>query len=243
MRVARGFDVLGLATALPLSGRPSSSRARLRCEAIDLARREALVDAAYCYCIVPLERRPAADDVLLHAGGEALAAGRLIPASGELTAIACCVCTIGPALEQRVTALFSERRASFAMALDELGNELLFAVSRRAQDRMQADLARRKLCMAGELRAGDPGLDLDAQPAVLRLAQSENVGVALLPGNLMTPLKSTSMVLGVGIDLPAAQWSRCDRCPNRDKCAVVARAKSATAAAATTAAATTAQTA
>lgn len=223
-RVARGFDVLRLATAVPQTGRPSASRERLRREAIELTRHEALIDAAYSYCMVPLARRPAPADKFLHAGGETLPASWLIPESGELTAVACGVCTLGQRLEQRVSALFVQRHAALAMALDQLGNELLFTVSRRAQDRMQADATRRGLCLAGELRAGDPGLPLEAQGAVLRLAQSENVGVALHHGSIMTPLKSTSMVLGVGIDLPAVQWSRCDHCPNRDKCAVIARA-------------------
>ncbi len=179
MRVARGFDVLRLATAVPQTGRPSASRERLRREAIELTRHEALIDAAYSYCIVPLARRPAPADKFLHAGGETLPASWLIPESGELTAVACGVCTLGQRLEQRVSALFVQRHAALAMALDQLGNELLFTVSRRAQDRMQADATRRGLCLAGELRAGDPGLPLEAQGAVLRLAQSENVGVAL----------------------------------------------------------------
>jgi hypothetical protein len=237
MRVARGFDVLGQAAAMPQSGRPSASRERLRCEAIDLAQRDALVDAAYCYSIVPLDAPPAE---LLCAGGEQLFAPWLLPASGQLTAIACGVCTLGAGIEQRVSALFAERKASLALALDNLGNELLFAVSRRAQDRMQADVSRRGLSMAGELRAGDPGLALEAQGAVLRLAQAETIGVELKPGHLMHPFKSTSMVLGVGIDLPAVQWSRCDTCPTRDKCAVVARAQSAATAAADAATAPTA---
>ncbi len=224
MRVARGFDVLGQAEAAPQPGRPSASRERLRREAIELARAEALIDAAYSYCLVPLDAPPAE---ILCAGGEKLFAPWLLPASGQLTALACGVCTLGPLLEQRVSLLFAERKASLALALDGLGNELLFAVSRRAQDRMQADATRRGLSMAGELRAGDPGLALDAQGAVLRLAQAETIGVALKSGHLMHPFKSTSMVLGIGIDLPAVQWSRCDTCPTRGKCAVVARTKTA----------------
>lgn len=223
MRVARGFDVLGQASAVPQSGRPSASRERLRREAIGLARVESLIDAAYSYCIVPLDRPPSAEDLLLHAGGETLPACWLIPASGKLTALACCVCTIGPLLEKRVTSLFAEKRASLAVALDELGNEMLFAVSRRAQDRIHADAHRRRLTMAGELHAGDPGLDLSAQSTVLRLAQCENVGVALLHASIMTPLKSTAVVLGVGIALPPVTWSRCDLCPSRTKCGIGTR--------------------
>jgi hypothetical protein len=40
---------------------------------------------------------------------------------------------------------------------------------------------------------------------------------------MMSPLKSTSMVLGVGIALPQTQWSRCDSCPSRDRCSIVGK--------------------
>ena len=88
--------------------------------------------------------------------------------------------------------------------------------------------------MAGELRAGDPGLALEAQGAVLRLAWAETVGVAVHEGSLMRPLKSTSMVLGVGENLPATAWSRCDHCPSGATCGVRARARAAAEAAAAT---------
>ncbi|OIR01730.1 vitamin B12 dependent methionine synthase, activation domain [mine drainage metagenome] len=215
MPVARGFDVLRAALAAPLHGRPSAARERLRQEAAELVRDEELVEAAYSYRIVPLEA-PAAS--LLRAGGEQLQAPRLIPESGQLTALACGACTLGSRLEARVGALFAQRRASLALALDALGNEMLFAASRRAQDRMLADAGRRGLTMAGELRAGDPGLALEAQAAVLRLAWAETIGIHIPHGQLMQPLKSASMVLGVGIDLPPAHWSRCDACNFRQKC-------------------------
>src|SRR5665647_3237595 len=48
-------------------------------------------------------------------------------------------------LEARVTTLFGEKRASLALALDGLGNELLFATSRWVQDHMLADAKRQQL--------------------------------------------------------------------------------------------------
>jgi hypothetical protein len=220
MRVARGIDVLREVADSPRFGRPSALRDRLRREALELARAEELVDAAYSYRIVALEA-PAAPT--LRAGGETVHAPRLLPESGQLTALACAVCTLGTRLEQRVTSLFAERRASLALALDQLGNELLFAASRRVQDRMLVDAARRGLSVAGELRAGDPGLALAEQATVLRLAQAGLIGVHVSDDQLMQPLKSVSMVMGVGLDLPPAQWSRCDDCPRREKCKLVAR--------------------
>ncbi|MGA3308264.1 MAG: hypothetical protein ABSD08_06575 [Xanthobacteraceae bacterium] len=59
---------------------------------------------------------------LLRASSEALLAPRLLPESGQLTAIGCGARTIGPAPEARVASLFAERRAARAVALGELGN-------------------------------------------------------------------------------------------------------------------------
>ena len=77
--------------------------------------------------------------------------------------------------------------------------------------------------MSGELRAGDPGLALDAQAAVLRLAQAGGIGVRLGSGQEMQPLKSVSMVFGIGVDLPKTHWSRCDDCSSRAKCGLAGR--------------------
>lgn len=217
----RGADVLRRVAAMPLRGHATGLRARMRGEALELARAEKLVDAAYSYRIVPLEgsARPT-----LRAGGEVLQASRLLPESGELTALGCAACTVGPGIEARVRSLFAEKRASLALALDELGNEMLFEVSRRAQDRMLADAVRRRLTFGGELHAGDPGLELEAQGAVLRLAQADGIGIRLGRGRVMHPLKSVSMLIGIGIDLPKARWSRCDHCPSRAKCGLPGRA-------------------
>ena len=194
----------------------SPVRARLRNAAIALIQAEGLVeDAAYSYHIVPLEA-PAADRLL--AGGESIHAPRLLPESGELTALGCGACTLGPLLGQRSTALFAEKRAALAVALDEVGNEMLFALGRRLQDRLLADALKKRLSLAGELHAGDPGLDISAQAAVLRLAEGDKIGIGLHHGHLLTPLKSGSVVYGIGKNLPAVSWSRCDSCPSKEKC-------------------------
>jgi len=213
MATVRGVDLRRELANVPAGLSPV--RARLRNEAIALILAEDLVEACYSYNIVPLQQ-PAGET--LHIGGESLHAPRLLPESGELTALGCGVCTVGPRVEARVSELFREKRASLALAVDGIANEMLFALGRRIQDRMLSECYRRRLSMAGELHAGDPGLDLAAQALVLRLAEGENIGVRLHGGQLLTPLKSTSVVLGVGRNLPEVTWSRCDDCASRAKC-------------------------
>lgn len=220
MPTVRSSGLLRDIAAIPFAGAPLRQRGRFRRDALDLVKRENLLNAAFCYRIVPLDEPPS--DVL-RAGGEALDAVRLVPETGQLTAVAVGVCTLGSALEQRATALFAERRMSLALALDELGNHILFALSRRVQDRIVIEARKQHLTAAGELRAGDPGLPLQAQAAVQRLACAESIGVTVTQGQVLHPLKSMSIVLGVGIDLPPARWSRCDDCPSAPKCRMSGR--------------------
>ena len=218
-----GVDLLREMAIAPPEGW-SPARKRLRGEAIELVKAEDLVEASYSYNIVPLEG-PAAET--LHLGGETLYAPQMLPASGKLTALGCGVTTLGSRIELRVRKLFGEKRASLAMAMDGLANEMLMALDRRIQDRMLSECYRRRLTMAGELRAGDPGLDISAQAAVLRLANAQSIGVEVNGSHLMTPLKSTSLVFGVGRDLPAVSWSRCDTCPSSKTCSFGYRPKAA----------------
>jgi hypothetical protein len=198
----------------------SSLRQRFRDEAFALIAREELADPAMSFSIADLDA-PAAET--LRAGGESFFAPKLLPPSGQLTALACGVATVGPRLEERVGILFRKRSMSLALALDDVANDLLLAVSRRLQDRMLLTARTRGLTMAGELRPGDPGLALNAQAGLLRLAGASSIGVSLFGGHMLSPVKSVSMMLGAGLDLPPARWSRCDECGSRATCKIVAQ--------------------
>jgi hypothetical protein len=191
----------------------------LRSEALALVREAGLMRARASWRTVPLEGQPG-EAGRLCADGEVLHAPWLVPASGELTGVACAVLTIGPKLEEHVSQLFAQRKVTLAVALDGVGNELLFALSRKVQDRMFAGVRRQGLTMAGELRAGDPGLALSAQQTVLKLAGADQIGVTVTRTQMMNPTKSSTIVQGVGHDLPKVTWSRCDDCRSRERCAI-----------------------
>jgi hypothetical protein len=159
------------------------SRQKFRDEAMALIEIELLADPAFSFSIVDLEG-PVAET--LRAGGESFYAPLLLPPSGQLTALACGVATVGRRLEKRIGLLFRER--SMSLALDEAANDLLHAVSRRLQDRMLLTARKSGLTLAGELRPGDPGLALSAQSSVLRLAGADSIGVAVFGGHMLNPI-------------------------------------------------------
>jgi len=214
MSVARNVDTLALLAAAPPRRAYAPAAARLRAAALELARERRLGDGAFSFRFVP---RAEASGLLAADGPLEPLAGAL-PAIERLAAIVCGVCTLGPAISDCVGELFAARRPAVAVALDELGNELLLLLGRRAEDRMLGAARRRGWNLSGELRAGDPGLRLDAQPEVLRLADAAAIGVTLTPGLLMRPLKSSTVMFGAGRGLPDTRWSRCEHCRSRARC-------------------------
>ncbi len=189
--------------------------ARQRAKAIALLEEESLLQAAFTFKQLSLD---SVDGSQLKIAGSQLDAPLLIPQSGQLTGLCFGACTLGAGLEQRVTELFQQRRASLALALDSLGTELLFDLGRRLHDRIVIDSRRQGLSVGQDLHAGDPGLDLCAQATVLRLADAQKIGINLHNSNLLQPLKSSSVVMSVGYDLPKPNWSRCEHCPSRARC-------------------------
>jgi hypothetical protein len=209
------FDALKAVSRTPLTMTRSPTAAKLRTQALELIREEGLGESRYAFRIVALENE---DEGTLTLEGETLFAPWLTPKTGRLTALGIGLATLGPALEQRVTQLFAEKKATLAFALDQLGNELLFATAARLEVRLRMLAKRRELSVSGELHPGDPGLALAAQGSLIRLLAPDTLDVSLHNGHLLNPLKSGSAIFGVGVGLSAATWSRCDFCASRKKC-------------------------
>jgi hypothetical protein len=103
-------------------------------------------------------------------------------------------------------------------ALDALDEQVVMEVSRQSQGPALALVKRRGLTIVGKLRPGNAGLALEAPPAAPRLFGVTRIGLDCTPGLNLSPHKSVSVVYGVGFDLPATSWSRCDDCRWRETC-------------------------
>lgn len=178
----------------------SPVRSRRREMALALIREEALLDAAHSFNTVQLQGID--DDGRLRVGGEILPSPAQLHDAGEIVALGCGACTLGPRLEARVRQLFSEKRAALATALDYLGNELLFALGQVLQEDILASVRRQRLSLGKELQIEDSVHALSAQAAVLRLAGAADIGISLHRRNLLLPVKSTSMVFVIGRNQP-----------------------------------------
>jgi hypothetical protein len=190
--------------------------ARAADEARVLMARDDLVQAASGFRVHPVER---IRDGVLDTAGCALHAPALAQVSDRLTAVVAAACTLGPALERRVSALFAARQPGLAMALDTLGTDLLFRLSDRLYARIRREMRRQGLRVGPPQNPGDAGLALQAQPAVLQLSGVPATALCANGSGMLQPVKSLTFIAALGPDLPVhAVTPRCVRCAVRDRC-------------------------
>ncbi len=139
---------------------------------------------------------------------------------GCATEAALVVGTIGERLEKRVSGYFAEQQAAKAVILDAVGIEAVYQVSEVAIRRIEEEAAKRDLRASIPLNPGMSAMcSLEEQKVVFRVVPAQEIGVKLTPSSVMVPLKSTSMIIGLGVDVRTRDMgTQCDYCSLRETC-------------------------
>lgn len=133
------------------------------------------------------------------------------------TQVALAVCTVGPALDERVTALFTENPVR-ALALDGAGIAAVGGIARLASERVREEAAARGLRIGMRAEPGQEGWPIQQQRVLFDLLPAEEIGVRLTASCLMLPRKSLSFVVGLGPEMQPDAVT-CDFCSKRERCA------------------------
>jgi hypothetical protein len=196
-------------------GNPKRARPQLReiCVAMTEQARPLLTPAVAYEIFDVLEVR---HERLVISPRISLRSPRLAKILGGARQIAMAVCSIGPQLEEAVHAMFAAGQPVEATVLDGVGSAAVEELSQRAC-RMFEDIAHdHGLTASGPISPGEPDWPLEAQRDLLDLVAAEEIGVTLMDSYLMHPLKSLSMVVGIGQNLSAG--SSCEFCSLKDVC-------------------------
>lgn len=150
-------------------------------------------------------------------GGAVFEGALVARALAGATDVALAVCTIGSALDERVTALFEAGDPVRALALEGAGIAAVGRVSRMVGVRM-CDMASTRGSRTG-MRAspGQEGWPIQQQRVLFGLLPAGEIGVRLTTSCLMLPRKSISFVIGLGPEMRADAVT-CDFCSKRERC-------------------------
>lgn len=194
---------------------PQRARPELVATARDVIEEaQALLEPAALYTVVPVRdfhhQTVVLDDDVTFEGP--LVARAL--AGAEQVALA--VCTIGPALEERVDALFGVEPVR-AMALDGAGVGALRVVSEMVVERIRAEARAGDLGSGMRASPGQEGWSIWQQRELFRLVPAGRIGVRLAETCLMLPRKSVSFAIGMGPDMRPDAVA-CNFCSKRERC-------------------------
>ena len=162
---------------------------------------------------VPVER----DGDRLAAAGVTLTIPRIAERWGPVEELVAGVCTIGGALEERVSALWDARELPLAMMLDSVGSGAVESLAEYVNDLLCQEGIARATRVTNRVSPGYGGWDVAEQRLLWQLCPGDAIGVALNEACFMTPTKTITILVGAGAAARVDDYfSQCARCWMRD---------------------------
>ncbi len=127
------------------------------------------------------------------------------------------VCTIGNKIDKLVANTFPENPA-LSMAIEGMASVATEMLGNAFCNYLKSIVIKEDLVINLPIHPGMVGWPLDeGQPQIFNILDTKNIGVTLEPSGFMKPLKSLSMVIGVGHSLDNHMKS-CDLCSLQKTC-------------------------
>ena len=180
-----------------------------------LGEARALLAPAAMYTVLPL--RDFRHQQVTLEGGAVFEGPLVARALAGATQVGLAVCTIGPALEERTSALFAAGDSLQALALDGAGTAAIGELSRMLGARIRDEASARGLGTGMRASPGQEGWSIWQQRVFFGLVPAEEIGVRLTESCLMLPFKSVSFVIGLGPEMRPGAVT-CDFCSKRERC-------------------------
>jgi hypothetical protein len=134
----------------------------------------------------------------------------LLPLLAKAKELATVVCTIGPKLEEQATEYFSRGEPLRGTLLDGIGSAAVDSLTQEVCKLITGEASSRGYQASSPISPGMPGLPIEEQRQLLKLASAGKVGVSLTTSGMMNPRKSASMVIGIGLQM--ATWTQAEVC-------------------------------
>ncbi len=131
--------------------------------------------------------------------------------------------SIGDAIEEHVTKYFSDGRYAYSVILDAAATAAVEQVADAMEKAIEPKIAKEGYTMRWRFSPGYGDWPLEQQPEMVRLAESEKIGVRLSDASMLVPRKSITAIIGLVPQekIPAQHTpsgcAACDKfdCPSR----------------------------
>ena len=152
-------------------------------------------------------------DSIRVAGGVELRIPEIGRLWGAIESVGIAVCTIGDALESRVSELWESRELPLAAMLDSVGSAAAECLAEYVNDLLCQVAIAERLNVTNRISPGYAGWDVAEQRLVFSLCPGDPAGVTLNSACFMTPTKSISLLVGIGAEARVDHYfTQCRRC-------------------------------
>jgi hypothetical protein len=156
---------------------------------------------------------------LILTSGATLGGGPLTTVVAGASELAVGVCTAGAAISRRVTEYQHSERRLRAMFLDDLGSWAVDQVRQQLCQTIETEAVARGWQASASLSPGESAWPVTQQSVLFSLLDTQPIGVVLTESLVMSPIKSLSLVIGIGPGPLGVQGaSNCDFCTLRERC-------------------------
>ena len=105
--------------------------------------------------------------------------------------------SVGDAIEEHVTKYFADGRYAYSVILDAAATAAVEQVADAMEKAIEPKVAKEGYTMRWRFSPGYGDWPLDQQPEMVRLAESEKIGVHLSDASMLVPRKSITAIIGL----------------------------------------------
>jgi len=195
---------------------PSPVIQKVILEMLDNLEQDPLLDPVIVYEILPVEKMINDKQETGKGPSQDSRIFSLISGAREVAAV---VCTIGRRLEMQVKRHIDNNEPLRALLMDGIGSVAVDMLSEEACNLIASAASLRGYTTSSPISPGIQGLSITEQTHLFELVPVSEIGVTLTDSGTMIPLKSASMVIGLGPEMK--RWKRievCTSCHLRNTC-------------------------
>jgi len=184
----------------------------------ELVEAQGLVEPAACWDTVPV--REIRHEKVVLANGAKIGGGPVAAVIGGAEELIIAVCTVGARISERTDFYTREKDLFRGMVLSDLASYAVDLVRQGVCELVEDEAKASGLHVSTPLSPGESEWSVGEQATLFSLIDASRIGVTLTPSMVMRPLKSLSLVMGVGPrPMGSEGGTSCDFCTIRDRCA------------------------
>jgi hypothetical protein len=184
----------------------------------ELVEAQQLIEPAACWDTFPV--REVRHEKLVLGDGTKIGGGPVAAVVGGADDLVVAVCTVGSRITEQVDAYSREKDLFRGMMLSDLASWAVDLVRQELCEWIEEDAKGRGLHVSTPLSPGESVWPVSEQATIFSLVDAGRIGVTLSPSMIMRPLKSLSLIMGIGSRAMGSEGgTNCDFCTIRDRCA------------------------